>query len=267
MPLLTKPESMNPHYKTDKIIEELKNIFKNIDMNKFLTSITKNARDKSEFREASVPVFKKILNDLRGKKVERNVKEFFDISLIGFAEFIANQILNYIKIESKTIEKDNTEKQIPVVVPVDGALEKLKEKFEEFQTEDGLKDILSLVVKELILEDIANLTHGFVGADLAALSKESAMVVLRKLLPELDLDKEIPKEKLEHLFITKDDFKEALKVVRPSALREVFVEIPDVKWEDIGGLNDVKQELKEAVEQMKSLSIKALDNAQQAKLN
>jgi transitional endoplasmic reticulum ATPase len=104
--------------------------------------------------------------------------------------------------------------------------------------------------EEVDLKEIANVTHGFVGADLSSLAKEAAMIVLRRILPELQLEKEeaIPKETLEKLRITQQDFWEALKVVRPSAMREVLVEVPNVKWEDIGGLDDVKQELREAVE-------------------
>ncbi|MEM4259750.1 MAG: CDC48 family AAA ATPase [Candidatus Woesearchaeota archaeon] len=100
------------------------------------------------------------------------------------------------------------------------------------------------------LENIAAITHGFVGADLAALAKEAAMIVLRRVLPNLTLkeDQAISKEVLEKLMITLDDFREALKVVRPSALREVLIEKPNIKWADIGGLEKVKQELKEAVE-------------------
>lgn len=103
---------------------------------------------------------------------------------------------------------------------------------------------------DVILEDLSMITHGFVGADLSSLAKEAAMVVLRRVLPELKLDQDeaIPREMLEKLRVTKDDFFNALKVVRPSAMREVLVEVPDVKWDDIGGLENVKQELKEAVE-------------------
>ena len=95
------------------------------------------------------------------------------------------------------------------------------------------------------LNALADVTHGFVGADLAALAKEAAMVVLRRVLPDLHLEKEeeIPKELLDKLKLTQQDFVAALKVVRPSAMREVLVEIPNVKWKDIGGLEDVKQEL------------------------
>ncbi|MFH1440235.1 MAG: CDC48 family AAA ATPase [Candidatus Woesearchaeota archaeon] len=106
------------------------------------------------------------------------------------------------------------------------------------------------LTKDVDMKEIAAITHGFVGADLASLAKEAAMNVLRRLLPEIKLkeDEPLPKELLEKLKISKDDFKESLKVVRPSAMREVLVEIPNIKWDDVGGLDDVKQELKEAVE-------------------
>jgi transitional endoplasmic reticulum ATPase len=100
------------------------------------------------------------------------------------------------------------------------------------------------------LSELADTTYGFVGADLSSLTKEAAMVVLRRLMPDIKMseDEPIPKELLDKLKITMDDFKEARKVVRPSAMREVFVEVPNIRWDDIGGLEDVKQELKEAVE-------------------
>jgi len=101
-----------------------------------------------------------------------------------------------------------------------------------------------------MLEGIAEVTHGFVGADLAALAKEAAILVLRRLLPEIDLkaDERIPEEKLASLRVRKDDFVEALRTVRPSALREVLIEIPEVCWEDVGGLDDINRELIETVE-------------------
>ncbi len=106
------------------------------------------------------------------------------------------------------------------------------------------------LAKDVNLKELAAITHGFVGADISSLAKEAAMIVLRRVLPDLKYDKEetIPDHVLEKLQITKADFKEALKVVRPSALREVLVEVPNVHWDDIGGLENVKQELKEAVE-------------------
>src|SRR3989338_8296311 len=107
--------------------------------------------------------------------------------------------------------------------------------------------------KNVVLKEIAKVTHGFVGADLNSLAKEAAMIVLRRILPELKVEgiedgQPIPKEILEKLMVTQKDFVEALKVVRPSAMREVLVETPDVAWTDIGGLEEVKEKLMEAVE-------------------
>jgi transitional endoplasmic reticulum ATPase len=98
-------------------------------------------------------------------------------------------------------------------------------------------------------EKIAAVTHGFVGADLEYLCKEAAMRCLRRLLPELNLeDEKISPETLDKLIITMGDFDNAIKDVMPSAMREVYLEIPDVEWTDVGGLEDVKRELQEAVE-------------------
>ena len=120
---------------------------------------------------------------------------------------------------------------------------------------DGRSEILQIHTRGMPLEDdvnmeeIADITHGFVGADLAALCRESAMNALRRILPELDLEEQtIPQEVLEKLFVTNNDFMEALKSISPSALREVFIEVPDIRWEDIGGLEELKETLKEAVE-------------------
>jgi len=101
---------------------------------------------------------------------------------------------------------------------------------------------------EKLLEELASVTHGFVGADLAALSREAAMKALRRYLPEIDLDNPIPTEILEKMHVSNEDFFSALKEIEPSSLREVTIEIPNVKWEDIGDLEAVKRELTEAVE-------------------
>jgi len=99
------------------------------------------------------------------------------------------------------------------------------------------------------LGKLAEITHGFVGADLEALAREAAMSALRKVLPKIDFTiDEVPYDTLLSLEVTMDDFMEAMKEVEPSAIREVFVEVPDVRWDDVGGLESVKQELKEAVE-------------------
>jgi len=104
--------------------------------------------------------------------------------------------------------------------------------------------------KKVDLHELAGKTHGFVGADLSALTKEAAMCVLRKILPEIKLedDEPIPNEVLDKIIIGGEDFEEALKVVRPSAMREVLVEASTIGWNDIGGLESTKQSLREAVE-------------------
>jgi len=104
-------------------------------------------------------------------------------------------------------------------------------------------------LKDVNIEDYAARTHGFVGADLASLCREAAMFALRRVLPKIDLETEtIPPEVLFSLKVTREDFETAMRIVEPSAMREVLLEIPNVKWEDVGGLEQVKQELKEAVE-------------------
>ena len=98
------------------------------------------------------------------------------------------------------------------------------------------------------IEEFANNTHGFVGADIALLVKEAAMHALRKIIPQIKIDEEIPNEVLDQLRVTNADFAEARKHVEPSAMREVLVEVPDITWKQVGGLDDVKQEIREAVE-------------------
>ena len=101
----------------------------------------------------------------------------------------------------------------------------------------------------VVIDKIAAVSHGYVGADLEYLCKEAAMKCLRRLLPELNLEEEkIPPETLDKLVVNADDFKKALVEVTPSGMREVFIENPDVKWEQVGGLAEVKRELMEAVE-------------------
>jgi len=102
---------------------------------------------------------------------------------------------------------------------------------------------------DVALEEYAGRTYGFVGADISAVSREAAMNALRRILPQIDLDEPtIPKEILDRLVVQKDDFEAALREVSPSAMREILVEVPDVTWQDIGGLEPVKQLLVEAVE-------------------
>jgi len=104
--------------------------------------------------------------------------------------------------------------------------------------------------KDVDLKWLADITYGYVGADILALAKEAAMSALRRVLPEIKWkeETELPREVMEKLIVKKQDFEDALKIVEPSAMREVLVEIPKVKWEDIGDLGDVKQSLKEMIE-------------------
>ena len=122
-----------------------------------------------------------------------------------------------------------------------------KKFFESLQSNHA--DAIGNQLLDNFLDDLASQLHGFVGADLAALAKESAMKALRRYESKIDFEKDtIPPEVLESLEVNKNDFVEALKEVQPSALREVLVEIPNVKWTDIGALDEVKEELKQAVE-------------------
>jgi len=103
--------------------------------------------------------------------------------------------------------------------------------------------------KKISLKEFSQITHGFVGADISAVCREAAMSALRRYLPKIDLESElIDPELLEQIEVTKDDFEEALKEVLPSGIREVFVEVPNVPWDQVGGLDDLKQKLVEAVE-------------------
>ncbi len=105
------------------------------------------------------------------------------------------------------------------------------------------------LAKDVNLEKLADISHGFVGADLQSLSKEAGMRSLRRILPNIDLTSEsIPSDTLRKIIVTMSDFMDVIKEMEPSAMREVFVEIPDIRWEDIGGLAPIKQEMQEAVE-------------------
>jgi transitional endoplasmic reticulum ATPase len=119
----------------------------------------------------------------------------------------------------------------------------------------GRREILEVhtrgmpLAEDVSLDKLAEITHGFVGADVAALCREAAMVTLRKISEEIPLEAEfIPYDLLTRLEVTMNDFLEALTEVEPSALREVFTEVPDVRWDDVGGLEDAKAALKQIIE-------------------
>ncbi len=121
--------------------------------------------------------------------------------------------------------------------------------------EKGRREILAIHTRgmpldaKVSLREMARTTYGFVGADLNALSREAAIEAVRRIMPKLDLSSgTIPPEVLENLKVTRDDFLEALKRVQPSAMREVMVQAPDVRWEDVGGLDEAQAKLKEGIE-------------------
>ena len=121
--------------------------------------------------------------------------------------------------------------------------------------ENGRREILAIHTRGMPLgegvdlKELARSTHGFVGADLAALAREAAIEAVRRIMPKLDFDaREIPAEVLEDLCVEKDDFRAALKRVQPSAMREVMVQTPTIGWDDIGGIDEAEEKLREGVE-------------------
>jgi len=118
----------------------------------------------------------------------------------------------------------------------------------------GRKEIFQIHTRGMPLEDdvdlenYANITYGFVGADIMAVCREAAMFALRKILPKINLDEPVPSKIIQELKINNDDFMQAINMIDPSAMREVMVEVPNVSWDDVGGLEEIKNELKEAVE-------------------
>jgi len=174
-------------------------------------------------------------------------------------------ISDYISIIFKEFKKETPEDffdaiirllsdEISIVLPID--LDDIKPELEaEQQVNERLKSIIDKpddfilrIFKEIILDNIADITYGFVGADLAALAREAAMNALRRYLPEIDLEKPIPVEMLEKMEVVMTDFKNAHRGIEPSAIREFFIEVPKITWDDVGGLDNVKQNLREAVE-------------------
>jgi len=105
------------------------------------------------------------------------------------------------------------------------------------------------LAEDVDLKKLSEMTHGYTGADLSALGRETAMKALRRYLPQINLEEErVPPSVLEKMQVTMDDFANAYKEITPTAMREVYIEVPTIHWDDIGGLEEVKQELKEAVE-------------------
>ncbi len=151
-------------------------------------------------------------------------------------------------LEEKIDEKKESEEEVKKLIEKvkTAGKNKIKEVLEEENVFDETRGKLS----DLLFRELSEKTYGYVGADLEALCKEAAMRALRRVLPDISSLKEegLSKELLEKLVVTKKDFDYAMRKVEPSAMREVLVEIPNVKWNDIGGLKEVKQKLQEVVE-------------------
>ncbi len=121
-------------------------------------------------------------------------------------------------------------------------------------TVKGRKEILQIHTRGMPLEEdidinlYSEITYGFVGADIMAVCREAALFALRRILPKINLDEPIPIDIIQDLRISDKDFIQAINMVEPSAMREIMIDIPDINWEDVGGLEDIKSELREAVE-------------------
>ena len=179
-------------------------------------------------------------------------KEILQIHTRGMPiepEFRRDKVIEILEeLERNETYRDAAEKAIAKVKKAESE-EEIKRALHE--ADERLYDEVKAKLIDALLEELAEVTHGFVGADLAALAREAAMAALRRLIKDGKIDFEaehIPKEVLEELKVTRRDFYEALKMIEPSALREVLLEVPNVHWDDIGGLEDVKEELREAVE-------------------
>jgi transitional endoplasmic reticulum ATPase len=172
----------------------------------------------------NMPLEPKYARDFVIEAVERLKRNTDDVEVLKNLEFFYDEI--------KNAESD----------------EEIENAAKSILPQEILSELENEVVKAM-LRNLADQTHGFVGADIEALCKEAAMKALRRYLPKIDFNnEEVPIEILESIKVKWDDFMDALREIEPSALREVFVEVPKVSWEDVGGLEDVKNEIVEAVE-------------------
>ncbi len=180
----------------------------------------------------------KEINRLLGNEFQQNITEL-SLTPENVKSKIEASLVKY----GSEIEKRNSLLEILVSKSEKDALKVINELSEEERAD------IQRILLDHFLNELGEVTHGFVGADVEALVKEAAMNALRRMLPKINLEEEaIPPEVLEKLEVIRSDFLEALKTVEPSALREVFVEVPDISWEDVGGLSNIKQTLREVVE-------------------
>ncbi len=229
MPLDNDPKAIMPSVDIKDVEDKLNKILESIKISEIAKTIKETHKEGKRFTPQITSKIKNYIINLAKKETVPEVEVLINSCLSSISQSIAN-----------AVDKDkNSETELTNLI--------------QNKIKDAKKDIrhfISMSVREITLEELAEVTHGFVGADLGALAKEAAMNLLRTIYPDLKLEEEqpIPKEVLEKLKVSKNNFIDALKVVRPSALREVFIELPNVKWENVGGLENVKQELIEAVE-------------------
>ncbi len=209
-PLKSKIESL------EKDIELSKNNI--IKIEKDIVSINK-INDTIKIKRS---ILESIVVDITKVKHYENVKEFNDI-INRFSEGIINQ-------------KDTEISEIEKTLLDSGVV-----------SQDYIKKVIEDSIP-YFLNKLASKTHGFVGADISALAREAAMKSLRRYIPQIKVDEAVPQEILDNMHVTADDFEAALKEVEPSAMREVLVEISEISWDDVGGLNEARQEIIEAVE-------------------
>ncbi|GFO97936.1 ATPase AAA, CDC48 subfamily [groundwater metagenome] len=188
-----------------------------------ISSYEKNSKNKiNETIKEKRSVLESIVADINEVKHYKSVKEFNDI-INRFSDRILNQ-------------KDNEIREIEKTLLDSGVI-----------SEDYIKKVIEDSIPYL-LNHLASKTHGFVGADISALAREAAMKSLRRYIPQIKIEEAVPQEILDSMHVTANDFDAALKEVEPSAMREVLVEIPEVSWGDVGGLDEARQEIIEAVE-------------------
>jgi len=206
------------------IYDFIKHCLKKVNVSDLVRNLDKN-RDKNRktaIGEYLNVVCSKLKDDIPPKVHDEIVK------------LVTDEISNLIP-----YDVEDSERGIRAEQQINDRLETIKQNSEDF---------IKRVLKEFILDETADLTYGFVGADLAALAREAAMNALRRYLPEIDLEQPIPTEILEKMEVTMGDFKTAHRGIEPSAMREFLIEVPKVTWKDIGGLEEVKQNLRESVE-------------------
>ncbi len=225
MPINSKLEELTGE-KVDraKIEDIIKQCLKKIHISDLVGNLVKQ-KDKN--RKTAINEY---LNVICNKFKEELPAKFYEETIKILSDEIANLV---------PYDVEDSEREIRAEQQITDRLEAIK---------DNSEDFIKRVLKEFILDETADLTYGFVGADLAALAREAAMNALRRYLPEIDLEQPIPPEILEKMEVTMTDFKTAHRGIEPSAMREFLIEVPKVTWEDIGGLEEVKQNLRESVE-------------------